>query len=503
MGSFKENVKETFLGLSESAQERWSDFTQFLQETWPLLILLLTILMGIWWYADPPPPRHVLMATGTPGSSSELLGKRYAEFFAKKGITLELVPTKGAQENIDRLADRKDELQAAFVQAGVVHTAGVSGIQSLGAIAYDPLWFFYRGPELKEKDFHSGDSRIKNFLSKKISIGIVGSGTHAQAIKILKLSGYEPGPGFVNLPGEQAIQAIQKGEIDGLFMVDAFYSPNVQVLLNDPNLHIGTFGRAEAYVKLIPYLRILDVPEGAFDLKRNFPSSDIKLLATTTNLLIDDRMHPAIQYLFLEAAREINGKGSFFGARGEFPSFKNTMLPESPVALHYEKNSYPFLVAYLPFWLAELVNRLVFILLPFLVISYPLLQALPGYRTRRMRNKINRLYSDLKGFEQELLTNFDLSRRDEYLKRLDVLEYQALTIQVSRRLASECYSLRTSIDYVRNCLNRGVQPYQINETSVALAEQVLRKVEPLQASEVDPAKSGPEGGQPPKPELLL
>ena len=83
-----------------------------------------------------------------------------------------------------------------------------------------------------------------------------------------------------------------------------------------------------------------------------------------------------------------------------------------------------------------------------------------------MQNKINRVYSDLKSFEQELLTNFDLSRRDEYLKRLDVLEYQALTIEVSKRLASEWYSLRTSIDYVRNCLNRGVQPYQINDIPI-------------------------------------
>lgn len=76
MASFKDNTKETFLGLIESTQEWWADFTQFLQETWPLLILLLAILMGIWWYADPPPPRHVLMATGSPGSSNELLGKR-------------------------------------------------------------------------------------------------------------------------------------------------------------------------------------------------------------------------------------------------------------------------------------------------------------------------------------------------------------------------------------------------------------------------------------------
>ncbi len=480
MGSFKENVKETFLGLSESAQEKWTDFTQFLQETWPILVLLVLVVLGIGVYADPPPPRHVMMATGTTGGSSEMLGKQYAEFFAKKGITLELVPTNGAQENINRLSDRKDLLQAAFVQAGVAHTKDVTGIHSLGVIAYDPIWFFYRGPELNPKDFQGVDGRFKYFLSKKISIGIEGSGTHAHATKILKISGYEPGPNFVNLPNDVAVKALHNGEIDGVFIVDTYYSANVQALLKDPQLNIATFGRAEAYTKLIPYLSILEVPEGAFDLKRNFPKTDLKLLATTTNLLIDDRMHPAIQFLFLEAAREINGKATFFAPRGEFPSFKNTMLPESPVAVHYEKNNSPFLVtmlSYLPFWLAELVNHIVFIVLPFLIISYPLLQALPGFRTRRMQNKINRIYADLKSFEQELLANFDLSRRDEYLKRLDLLEYQALNIKVSKRLAGEYYSLRTSIDYVRNCLNRGVQPYQINETAVVLAGQALNKMD--------------------------
>ena len=125
MGSFKQDIRETFLGLSESAQEKWGDFTQFLQEAWPLLLFLLIILMGIWWYADPPPPNRVLLATGSPGGSYEALGKKYEEYFASKGVTLELVPTMGAQENIDRLEDRKDPVQAAFVQAGVAHANDV------------------------------------------------------------------------------------------------------------------------------------------------------------------------------------------------------------------------------------------------------------------------------------------------------------------------------------------------------------------------------------------
>jgi hypothetical protein len=189
----------------------------------------------------------------------------------------------------------------------------------------------------------------------------------------------------------------------------------------------------------------------------------MKLLATTTNLLIDDRMHPAIQFLFLEAARAINGKESFFAQRGEFPSFKDSVLPESPVAVHYEKNNYPLLTAYLPFWIAELLNRLIFILLPFCILGYPILQSLPSYRTKRMQNKINRLYGSLKALEQELLDGFNDQQRDEYLKRLNLLEYKTLKIKVSKRLSSDYYALRASIDYVRNCLNRGEHPYQYSE----------------------------------------
>ena len=465
MGSFKQDIQETYLGISETVKEKWADFTQFLQEAWPLLILLLVILMGIWWYADPPPPSHVQLATGSAGGSYEDLGKKYAEYFAKKGVTLELVSTLGAQENIDHLVDRKDPVQAAFVQAGIVHGSDIKGVQSLGAIAYDPVWFFYRGPEVKNSDLEAHRGDFKYFTSKTISVGIKGSGTYAQAMKILEVSGFEHLPHFVNLPGAEAVKALKEGVIDGAFIVDAYDAPNVQALLNDSAIHLVTFKRAEAYAKIIPYMHILEVPQGSFDLNRNFPAQDIKLLATTTNLLVDDRMHPAIQFLFLEAAREINGRGSFFAERGEFPSFRDSVLPDSPIAVHYEKNRYPLLSNYVPFWLAEFINRLVFILLPFCILAYPILQALPSFRARRMQNKITRLYGTLRGYEQEWLANFNPNMRDEYLKKLDLLEFQALNIQISRRLSSDYYSLRTSIDYVRNCLNRGMHPYQSEDAN--------------------------------------
>ncbi|MBU3593624.1 TRAP transporter substrate-binding protein [Polynucleobacter sp. 71A-WALBACH] len=460
MGSIKQDIKETYLGLIETTQEKWGDFTQFLKEAWPLLLFLFLTLIGVWLYADPPPPRHVVIATGQPGGSYDALGKKYAAFFEKKGITLELLSTKGAQENIEFLADRKNPVQAAFVQAGVFDPHGVHGVQSLGTISYDPIWLFYRGTEVKENDFQEIKARSRYFLNSRMSVGQKGSGTYAQAIQIMRANGFEEGAHFLYLSGAKSVEALQKGEIDAAFIVDAYEAPNVQTLLADPKLHLAAFPRAEAYSRLLPYMQILNVPTGSFSLKRNFPATDIKLMASTTNLLIDDRMHPALQFLFLEAAREINGRATFFSAHGEFPTFKNTGLPESPVALHYEKNGSPLLMTYFPFWLAELINRLVFVFLPFCAIAYPVLLTLPGYRNKRMRRKINQLYGVLKTYEQELTDKFQPEAKDEYLKKLDLLEYQALQLKVSKTMSGDYYALRTSIDYVRNCLNRGVHPYQ-------------------------------------------
>jgi hypothetical protein len=96
-------------------------------------------------------------------------------------------------------------------------------------------------------------------------------------------------------------------------------------------------------------------------------------------------------------------------------------------------------------------------------VAYPVLLTLPGYRNKRMRRKVDKLYGILKTYEQELTENFLPEVKDEYLKKLDLLEYQALQLKVSKSMSGDYYALRTSIDYVRNCLNRGIDPYQVRE----------------------------------------
>jgi TRAP-type uncharacterized transport system substrate-binding protein len=461
MSSVKEDVKDTALGVLEAIQERWVSFIQFLRETWPLLLLLFAGLMLVWWLADPPPPKRILMATGSDGGSYQMLAKKYVDYFAKKGITIELVSSRGAQDNIARLSDRKDPVQAAFVQAGIYNPTGIAGILSLGSVAYEPIWFFYRGSDLAISKFHSQGDRFKKLLSMKTSIGEVGSGTHSQALQILKAGGLEQYiPQFLTLPSTDGVNALLRGEIDVIFLVDQLESPNVQRLLSEPGLNLIGFSRAEAYTRILPYLEILTVPTAGFSLVRDFPPEPIQLLTTTTQLLVDDRLHPALQYLFLEAAEAINGKQSFFAKRGQFPLFNHSAFPESEVASRFQKSGVPPIMNYLPFWLAEFVHRMFILIVPFLAFAYPILSALPNYRYKRVQVRINKIYGALWTFEQELATGFDASQCDAYINKVNQLEAEALTFKVPKKMASDYYALRASIDYVRNCLSRGERPYQ-------------------------------------------
>ena len=108
----------------------------------------------------------------------------------------------------------------------------------------------------------------------------------------------------------------------------------------------------------------------------------------------------------------------------------------------------------MPFWLAEFLRRLTLALLPIFAVAYPLLRSMPNYHKNRVRSRINRMYGALKLFEQSLLDGYDPAQKPAYLMRLDAMEREALGMRVPKSVSGDYYTLRSSIDFVRNCLMR-------------------------------------------------
>ncbi|HNM80343.1 MAG TPA: C4-dicarboxylate ABC transporter substrate-binding protein, partial [Rhodocyclaceae bacterium] len=219
-------------------------------------------------------------------------------------------------------------------------------------------------------------------------------------------------------------------------------------------IRLMSFAQSGAYQRRFPFLTKLTFPQGVADLVRDFPPNDIKVLAPTANLIVRDDLHPALQSLLLQAASEVHGKSGFFQDAGEFPAYKDQMLPLSPEAARYYKSGPPFLQRYLPFWLAVLADRLIVMLVPIVALLIPLIKIAPALYSWRIRSKIFRCYGELKFLEDDLKEHFDAERLGEYRSRLDALDDEASRLRVPLAFTDLVYTLRGHVNLVRKTLDK-------------------------------------------------
>ena len=125
-------------------------------------------------------------------------------------------------------------------------------------------------------------------------------------------------------------------------------------------------------------------------------------------------------------------------------------FPLSKEAARYYKYGPPFLQRYLPFWAASLVDRLKVMLLPLLVLLFPLIKVMPPIYTWRMRARVYRWYGELEQAEERLAGG----QRDLAWVHgeLDRIETEVQRIKVPLSFTDQLYHLRQHIDLVRRQL---------------------------------------------------
>jgi TRAP-type uncharacterized transport system substrate-binding protein len=220
----------------------------------------------------------------------------------------------------------------------------------LGAVAYEPLWWFRR----RENQGVGADG----LRGRKIAIGPQGSGTRALTLELIKRTGMERQVGeLLALDPREAADKLKAGEIDVAFMMNSWDAPVVQQLLADERVAPSGFPHADAFVALYPFLNKVIVPRGVMDLARDQPPADVTLIATKTSLVVRQDLHPALQYLLLNAATEIHSGPSIFNRANEFPAAEAIDMPLSSEAARFYKSGLPFLHDYFPFWMAALLGK--------------------------------------------------------------------------------------------------------------------------------------------------
>lgn len=409
----------------------------------PLLVLLGLALWGITHYVQPAPPKIVVMSTGPLDGAYHAYAQRYKTILADYGVTLELKPSAGAVENVERLKTGKDGVSLALVQGGIANAENAPGLVTLGSLFYEPTWLFYRSA----RSIDLGNQ----LRGKRIAIGPPGSGTRAVGLQVMREIGIaEPPTVLSDLGGLAAAKALENGEVDAVFYVAAPDAPGVQRLLAAPGVRLLDTRRAESFVRRNPFLHKLTLPEGAADLARNIPPTDITMLAVTASLVAVEDIHPVIIDLLLEAARKVHGGAGLFQRIGEFPAPRDLDLPLSPDAERFYKGSPSILRRYLPFWMVVWVNRFIVIGIPLIIIAIPIIRNIPALLRWSARRRIYRWYGELRLIENAVRRGS--GDTTTHSARLNRLEEQLDRLRVPPAYSAELYDMYAHIQLVRDLL---------------------------------------------------
>ncbi|NIC42547.1 TAXI family TRAP transporter solute-binding subunit [Aquabacterium sp. A08] len=417
-------------------------------------ILLTAGLLGLaYGWLNPNPPTRVVLATGPEQSAYDTFGQRYAAALSAYGITVELLRSDGSADNIELVRSGRADL--GFVQGGSGHIRpdDADTLQTLGSLFVEPLWLFYHEASAQRLNRQPRLAALTELRGWRVNVGTDGSGVPQLFTQLLDANRLGPDDLTLSrLAQTPATVAFLAQDLDALVFASAPESPLVQMLLQTPGVRLMNVQQAQAYARRFGFLTPVVLPQGVVDLAANRPAQDLHLVASTTSLLARSGTHPAILQLFAQTAQTLHSPPGWFNRLREYP---NLDLAEVPVAAEAEralKNGRPLMQRYLPFWLANLVERMWLALGLIIALALPLSRVLPPLYTFRIRSRVFRWYAELRDIETR--AEAEAAAIDGLLHDLDALEARAEKIPLPLAYTDELYALRHHIELVRQRLRR-------------------------------------------------
>ncbi|MFK7993286.1 MAG: TAXI family TRAP transporter solute-binding subunit [Granulosicoccus sp.] len=388
-------------------------------------------------FVEPAPPRTLSIATGSAEGAYRDFGRQLKLSLAENDVELRIIETDGSVDNLDRLS--KGLVDVAFMQSGLANAQAYPQLESLGALYYEPVWIFTQN----QKKI----SRLSELAGGRIAAGGVGSGSRLVARQLLESNGLtENEVSLMNDSGTVAINALESGAVDAIISVASVSAPMIQNLLNSENAQLATLARAPAYARREPWLTHLLLPEGVVDLQKNIPSTTIDLLAVNATLVTTENLHPALRDLLLQAVDTVFSHATVLSSTDEFPRAVGSEFVLSAAAKRYYEFGPPFLQRYLPFWIANLVDRLKLLALPLLALLLPLSRMLPPAYRWSVRKKIYRWYDEVQDLDQSSNDDGGADNLKRCLDELSRIENDVREVEVPLAYAHELYVLRQHIE---------------------------------------------------------
>lgn len=437
--SIKVYFREDFIDELNS----WRSLIRYYAVLWGSALIVLT---GLYFYIEPFPYTPALLFKDTTGSSFSTRSTNYEKYFADHGLKLIMEDVVGVREAITKTLGQRSQQAATFSFAGALPEERAELFYSLGAVDVVPIWLFYRA-ELK-----FSKNLISSLHGKKINIGPDHSTSQIVYRELFKQVIADRD---YTLPHEEAIKQLNKGEIDAIFFVGPIASPTVQTLLNEKEVMLYNFELADAYMKVLPVLEKVVIPQGALDIERGKPEYDTTLLAATLEIIIDKNLHPAYQWAFLQATQQFHSKTEgFFTPIKYFPRAAKSNVSLSPIAADYLNHGIPSLFNYFPIWIASSIHQFWVYILAAVLVGYPILSRIGDIRAAHTKWVLIVLFMKLRRLEEKMVEAKTLPQLDNYKAVLDQLESDVVYRWIDSSIVIDYFQFRSSFSSVNDTYER-------------------------------------------------
>ena len=419
----------------------------------PFVIAAAGLLWLAYWWLDPMPPKRIVLATGPSQSAYAEFGQRYAKALQASGIEVELLSTEGSSANLELLHSGKAD--AGFVQGGTSSAHALAeeaeALVTLGNLFVEPIWLFYRSASAQSVTPSGQLHSLTELVNMRVNVGASGSGVPTLMQTLLDMNRVEPKSIMLSqLDQTPATVKLLRGELDAVVFASAPEAPIVQMLLQTPGIRLMDFKQNEAYARRLSFVSPTTLPNGIVDLARKLPRQDVHLIATTTSMLAREDLHPGLRQLLAQAAMQIHGQAGWFNRTREFPNASNAEYPLAPEAERTMRTGVPSLQRYLPFTMANLIERMWLALGLIIAVLLPLGKIAPPLYTFRVRSRVFRWYGQLRDIEERLEASS--GNAPALLTELNELENKVEKIIVPLSYTDELYTLRHNIGLVRQRL---------------------------------------------------
>ena len=422
--------------------------------TFVIILLLYSLLV------DAPPPKVLKFTSGDETGLYYQFAENYAEYCSSRGVTIEVAPSAGSLENLDRLLDKNSGFKAGLVQGGVVarhpdREKINEELRSIGSLYREPLWLFYR-----DDAFPGGFSQLNQLAGKKISAGMKGSGTFPVVASILSevginISNQDKSDSKIKLTqlkGAASAEALINGDIDAAFFVVGL-SRYVRQLLLSEGISVFSFDNWEVFTRKYSYLSHITLPQGMVDIQKNLPSKTINLLAPVATLVVRKNLHSALQVLLAMAINQVHREGdSVFSLPDEFPSHLFVDIPLSKAADRYYRNGPPTLQKLVGFQWALWIDRIKLMIIPLIMLMMPLIKMLPPILRWRIRSRIYKWYAVIREADISLKQGCAKETLLNYVEKLTAIEKEVSDVVVPLSYMNEFYNMRFHLSFIQEKL---------------------------------------------------